>query len=110
MLMTSIQLQNGSDPLRPLPFLNVIEALNGSDAIEALVCSQDLPDSIPKPSRDHPEGKTKEKLGNGKARSMLSQVDDLGSGTHPLVEAEGGVALVLGLEAGERDGSPSPTL
>ena len=56
MLMTSIQLQNGSDPLRPLPFLNVIEALNGSDAIEALVCSQDLPDSIPKPSRDHPEG------------------------------------------------------
>ncbi len=68
MLMTSIKLQNGSDPLRPLPFLNVIEALNGSDAIEALVCSQDLPDSIPKPSRDHPEGKTKEKLGKWKGK------------------------------------------
>lgn len=57
MLMTSIKLQNGSDPLRPLPFLNVIEALNGSDAIEALVCSQDLPDSIPRPSRRKDEGK-----------------------------------------------------
>ena len=68
MLMTSVHYKNGSDPLRPLPFLNVIEALNGSDAIEALVCSLDLPDSIPKPSRDHPEGKTKEKLGKWKGK------------------------------------------
>lgn len=94
MLMTSIHYKNGSEPLRPLPFL--------------------FPGSIPKLSRDYPEGKTKEwrrkSWGNGKARPMLSQVDNLCSGTHPLVEAEGGVALVLGLEAGERDGGPSPAL
>ena len=87
MLMTSILLQKRERPSEAAPvFISRI------------------------PSRSHPETIPKEKLGNGKARPMLSQVDNLCSGTHPLVEAEGGVALVLGLEAGERDGGPSPTL
>lgn len=66
------------------------------------------------PSRSYPEiiprSSRRKSWGNGMARPMLSQIDNLCSGTHPLVEAEGGVALVLGLEAGERDGGPSPTL
>lgn len=87
MLMTSILLQKRERPSEAAPvFISRIPF-------------RSLPGIIPK-----------EKLGNGKARPMLSQVDDLGSGTHPLVEAEGGVALVFGLEAGERDGGPSPTL
>ena len=87
MLMPSVHYKNGSDPLRPLPFL-----FPGFH-----------PEAIPRPSR-------RKSWGNGKERPMLSQVDNLRSRTHPLVEAEGGVALVLGLEAGERDGGPSPTL
>ncbi len=87
MLMPSVHYKNGSDPLRPLPFL-----FPGFH-----------PEAIPRPSR-------RKSWRNGKARPMLSQVDNLCSRTHPLVEAEGGVALVLGLEAGERDGGPSPTL
>lgn len=87
MLMTSILLQKRERPSEAAPVFY-----------------------FPIPFRSLPEIIPKESWRNGMARPMLSQVDNLCSGTHPLVEAEGGVALVLGLEAGERDGGPSPTL
>ena len=91
MLMTSILLQKRERPSEAAPVFY-----------------------FPIPFRFHseafPRSSRRKSWGNGMARLMLSQVDNLCSGTHPLVEAEGGVALVLGLEAGERDGGPSPTL
>lgn len=91
MLMPSILLQKQERPSEAAPvFISRIP-------------SRSYPETIPKEWR-------RKSWGNGKARPMLSQIDNLCSGTHPLVEAEGGVALVLGLKAGERDGGPSPTL
>lgn len=61
MLTTSMQLQNGSDPLRPLPFLNVIEALNVFYIIDVLrisrIPSRSYPETIPKERRRNGEGK-----------------------------------------------------